>query len=290
MTETVAVLGAGGMMGRPMARNIARAGIDVRAWNRSREKAQPLAGDGATVCDTPAQAADGATVLLTMLADVDAVLDVTGAALADGAAPAVWLQTSTLGIDGTRRCAELASARGLAFVDAPVLGTLQPAESGELVVLASGPEEARARVQPILDAVGKRTVWLGEAGAGSRLKLATNAWILSIVEGVAETLALAEGMGVQPAAVLDALSGGPLDLPYLQLKGTAIARRDFAPSFKLALAAKDAGLVVDAARASGLDLPLMETIRTRMAEGAREHGDADMAATYLTSAPAGQSS
>lgn len=285
MTEVVSVLGAGGTMGLPMARNLARAGMEVRAWNRSRAKAEPLRGDGVTIHDSPGGAADGATVILTMLADTDAVLASTSGALSRAGESAVWLQMSTLGIEGTGRCAELARERGVVFVDAPVVGTKAPAEQAQLVVLASGPDEVRDRLEPIFDAIGKRTLWVGEAGAGSRLKLATNAWILAVVEGVAETVALAEGIGVDPTDVLDALAGGPLDLPYLQMKARAILERDFTPSFRLALAAKDAGLVTDAARASRLELPLLETVHRRMAEGAVEHGDADMAATYLTSAP-----
>lgn len=286
-SQTVAVMGAGGTMGLPIARNLARAGFSVRAWNRSREKAEALADDGAQIFDEPDGAARDADVLLTMLADADAVLDsVDRATHGAAAAGALWLQMSTIGEQGTERCAELADERDLTFIDAPVLGTKAPAEKGELVILASGPDQARDRLAPLLDAIGQRTMWVGEAGAGSRLKLATNAWILAIVEGAAETLALAGGLGLDPQLVLDAVSGGPLDLPYLRLKGAAMIERDFTPSFRLALAAKDAALVQDAASRHELDLPLLRTIRERLAEGAREHPDDDMSATYLTSAPA----
>jgi 3-hydroxyisobutyrate dehydrogenase len=286
--DTVAVLGAGGTMGRPMARNLARAGLTVRAWNRSREKAEPLADDGIEVFDDVADAAAGATVLVTMLSDAPAVLDAVGG---DGGPlprlgdAAVWLQMSTIGLDGTARCAELAERHGVAFADAPVLGTRQPAEEGQLIVLASGPEEVRERLSPLFDAVGQRTLWVGEAGRGSRLKLAVNSWLLSVVEGAAETLALADGLGLDPALVLEAVGGGTLDMPYLRTKGRAMIEREFGdPAFKLGLAAKDAGLVEDAAREAGLDLPLIAAIRGRMEEGARERGDQDMAATFLTSA------
>jgi 3-hydroxyisobutyrate dehydrogenase len=287
--ETIAVLGAGGTMGRAMAANLARAGYPVRAWNRSPEKAAPLAGDGARVCATPSEAADGATILLTMLSDADPVLEAVGGP--DGAAPglgprAVWLQMSTIGLDGTRRAAELARDHGLVFVDAPVLGTKAPAEKGELVVLASGPDDVHPRVDPVFEVVGRRTLWVGEAGAGTRLKLATNSWVLTIVEGAAETLALAEGLGLDPRLVLEAVAGGPLDLPYLQTKGKAMIERDFEPSFRLALAAKDARLAAEAAGQAGLDLPLLITIRDRLERGADSHGDEDLAATFLTSAPA----
>jgi 3-hydroxyisobutyrate dehydrogenase len=279
--RTIAVLGAGGIMGRPMAANLVKAGFAVRGWNRTRDKAVQ---DGVDVAGSPAEAAGGAPIVLTMLADADAVLE----AMAEvPAGDFLWLQMSTIGIEGTERAKALAGERGATFVDAPVLGTKGPAEAGELIVIASGAggdEVTRAAAQSVFDAVGKRTVWAGEAGAATKLKLVANAWILSLVEATGETFALAEGLGVDPSSFLDVVSGGAMDVPYLQMKGKAIMARDFDPAFRLELAAKDAGLVADAAAAAGLDLPLVETIRDRMREGIGEHGDKDMIATYLTSA------
>jgi 3-hydroxyisobutyrate dehydrogenase len=287
--EKIAVLGAGGTMGFAMARNLARTGFEVRAWNRSREKAEPLREDGAGVSGTTAEAAEGATVILTILADGDAVLDCMqgedGALAVDHGDELIWLQMSTIGEQATERCIELARDHTLEFVDAPVLGTKEPAEKGDLVILASGPEQVHERLAPVFDAIGKRVMWVGGAGHGTRLKIATNSWILAVVEGVAETFALAEGMGLDPQLVLEAVAGGPLDLPYLHLKGRAIIERKFEPSFKLALAAKDASLVEQSATQRGLDLPLLATIRKRLEEGAAHHGDQDVSATYLTSAP-----
>jgi 3-hydroxyisobutyrate dehydrogenase len=285
--RSVAVLGAGGTMGLPMARNIARAGMQVRAWNRTREKAEPLAGEGAAVLDTASEAAEGADVVLTMLADTDAVLSTMGEALEGASADALWLQMSTIGEAGSERCAELARERGIALVDAPVLGTKQPAEQGKLVVMAAAPEDLRERVQPIFDAVGQRTMWVGDTpGRASLLKVVVNSWILAVVEGTAETVALAEGVGIDPALFFEAVAGGALDLPYLQTKGKAITERNFEPAFTLKLAAKDAGLVEEAARRRDLDLPLPSLIRKRMEQGIPEHGDEDMSATYWASAPA----
>ncbi len=287
-SDRIAFLGAGGTMGLAMARNLARAGFEVIAWNRTREKAEPLASDGVTVVDTPAEAASGARVVVTMPSDTDAVLaSMRGDDGALDAAPddAVWAQMSTIGLAGTEECAQLAETRGLTFVDAPVLGTKQPAEQGKLVVLASGPDEAHELLQPLFDAVAQRTMWLGEAGTGTRLKLVVNTWILSVLEGTAETIALAEGLGLDPALFLEAVEGGPLDIGYLRTKGTAMVERSFDPSFRLALAAKDAALVEEAAERHGLDLPLVETIRRRLEQGVPEHGEKDMSATFLTSAP-----
>jgi 3-hydroxyisobutyrate dehydrogenase len=168
-----------------------------------------------------------------------------------------------------------------------VLGTRQPAEQGKLVVLASGPATLRARLDPIFDAIGQKTMWVGEAGAGTRLKLVTNNWVLTVTEGTAETIALAEGFGLDPQLFFEAVSGGTLDLPYLQIKGKAIMSRDFTPAFQLKLAAKDAALVAEAAERHHVDAPLTRVLRDRLAEGAREHGDKDMSATYLTSARSG---
>jgi 3-hydroxyisobutyrate dehydrogenase len=282
--RTVAVLGAGGTMGLPIARNLARAGFGVRAWNRSAEKAAPLSDDGAVVCESAFEAVAGADVVVTILSDVSAVLDVVDGCLDSFEQGALWLQMSTIGEEGTERCIALAAGHGMPFVDAPVLGTKQPAEQGKLVVLASGEEQLRDRVQPLFDAVGQRTIWVGEAGTGTKLKVATNSWVLAVVESGAEALALAQGLGIDPRLVLDAISGGPLDLPYLQMKGKAMLERSFDPAFKLKLAAKDAGLVEAAAQRHGLDLPLLTTIRQRLEQGAREHGEKDMSATFLTSA------
>jgi 3-hydroxyisobutyrate dehydrogenase len=274
-------------MGKGMARNLAAAGIGVRAWNRSFDKLSDLAGvDGLARFEKVGEAVAEADAVLTILSDADAVLavmDEVAGSLAEGN---IWLQMSTIGVAGIERCADLAERAGLTLVDAPVLGTKQPAESVELVVLAAGPEESRAAIEPAFEAVGKRTLWVGpEAGAASRLKVAINSWIVAVVEGTAETLALAEGLGVDPELVFDAISEGPLDLPYMRMKGGAMLKREFTPSFRLDLAAKDAGLAVDGAREAGLDLPMIEAIAAQMSDAAEEHGEKDLAAAYLAVTP-----
>jgi 3-hydroxyisobutyrate dehydrogenase len=135
--------------------------------------------------------------------------------------------------------------------------------------------------------VGSKTIWVGEAGAGTRLKIAANSWVLTVTEGCAETIALAQGLGLDPALLFEAFDGGTLDLPYFHIKGKAILERKFEPSFRLKLAAKDADLVVQAARRHELELPLFAAVSERMQEGATEHGDEDMAATWFSSAPQG---
>jgi 3-hydroxyisobutyrate dehydrogenase len=274
-------------MGLPMARNIAKAGIEVRAWNRSREKAEPLAEDGIEVLDTAAEAASGANVILTILTEAEAVISTMegpDGVLAGAEDGAIWLQMTTVGIEGTERCATLADEHGLTLVDAPVVGTKQPAEQGKLTVLASGPADALETCEPIFDSIGQKTIRLGEAGTGTRMKLVINAWLLSLVEGLAETIAFAEGIDIDPAQFLETIAGGPVDNPYAQMKGKMMIERSFEPAFKLGLAAKDARLVIEAAERHDLDLPMLEAIRAQLAHAAEEHGDKDMAATYLASA------
>lgn len=277
----VALLGTG-TMGAGMAANIAKAGLPLTVWNRDPAKAEPLAAHGATVAGSPADAVRGADVVVTMLWDADSVAAVLGQAR-DGLSPGtVWLQTSTVGVDGVAKLAALADELGVVHVDAPVLGTKKPAEDGALVVLASGPADARTVVTPVLDAIGSRTLWVGEAGAGSRLKLVANAWVVTVVEGIAECLALADGLGLDPALFLEAVRGGAMDAPYVGLKGRAMLAGDFTPSFTLAGAAKDAGFVVDAARSAGVDLGVLAVVREHLdAAAAAGHGDLDLSATYL---------
>jgi 3-hydroxyisobutyrate dehydrogenase len=288
--EPIAVLGAGGLMGFPMARRLARAGFEVRGWNRTPDKAQPLAADGVRIAGSPADAARGAGLVLTILADADSVagaVDGEQGALSVMSSSAIWLQMSTIGEAGTERCGRLAARGGVTFVDAPVLGSRQPAEDGKLVILASGPADVRDRLAPVFEVLGHRTLWVGDAGAGTRLKLVANSWVLTVVEGGAETIALAEGLGLDPALLFEALAGGPLDVPYLRVKAKAMRERDFTPTFRLRLAAKDAALITEAAAGHGLDLPLLRTVEQRLSEGARNHGDEDFSATYLTSSPSG---
>lgn len=278
--SSVAVLGTG-IMGAPIARRIAGAGIEVRVWNRTRERAEALADDVAKVAATPAEAVAGADALLTMLADVDAVASAaegSDGGLAEAGEGLVWMQSSTVGIAGTERLAALARERQVTFVDAPVLGTKGPAEAGELIVLGSGPEGARELLDPVFDAIGSRTFWLGEAGAGTRMKLVVNAWLLSFTAALAESIALAEQLGVDAGEFLDVIKGGPVGPPYAELKGRAMVARDFAePAFPLRLAEKDAALVLEAY--GERELPLLSATREAFRHAlATADGDEDMAA------------
>jgi len=279
----IAVLGTG-LMGGAMARRLAEAGHDVRAWNRTRAKAEGL---GATAVATPAEAVADAELVVTMLADgptVDAVMREAAPAAVPGT---TWVQTSTVGIDWTRRLAAFADEIGLVYVDAPVLGTRAPAEQGQLVILASGPEEACRAVEEVAPAISRKVVRLGtEIGPASALKLVLNHWIQNTVENVAETVALAQALGVDPRQFLDSISGGQMDMAYAHLKTEAILSGDLEPSFTLRLAAKDMSLIVAAARDAGLELGLGPVTLERMQRAVElGYGDEDMAATYYATTP-----
>jgi 3-hydroxyisobutyrate dehydrogenase len=285
---SVAVLGTG-IMGAAMARSLLRAGHEVRVWNRTRSKAQQLTAVGARVADTPAEAVYGADVVLTMLYDGPAAL-----AAMRQAAPAlrpgmVWAQSSTAGLDAQPMLAAFAAEHGVHYVDAPVLGSRQPAEEGQLLVLAAGAPQARPAIAPVFDAIGSRTVWVGEDGAGgaaTRLKLVCNSWVLAVTHGTAEALALAAGLGVDPQGFLAAVAGGPLDMGYLRAKSAAILGGDYSPSFTTRTAAKDARLIVAAGERSGVRLDVAaagaERFRRAIAQG---HGEQDMVASYFASFP-----
>ncbi|GAA0259516.1 NAD(P)-dependent oxidoreductase [Saccharothrix mutabilis subsp. mutabilis] len=273
MTKSVAVLGTG-IMGAGMARSLLRAGLDVAVWNRSADKARPLGEEGARVADTPAEAVAGADVVLTVLFDADSTAEVVrGLDLAG----AVWVQSGTVGLEGTERLVELAGSTP--FVDAPVLGTRKPAEEGKLTVLAAGPREVRDRVAPVFEAIGSRTVWAGERpGDGHRLKLAANSWVLSITAATAQAVALTRGLGLAPEAFLDVIAGGPTDSGYAQAKGRAMIAGDFTPSFGIGGAVKDADLIMEAMRAAGTDDRLMRALHEQYRVAADHRGAEDMAA------------
>lgn len=282
---TVALLGTG-IMGAGMGQNILAAGFSLRVWNRSPDKARPLADAGAVLASDPADAVRGVDVVVTMLGDGHHVLAVMEQA-ADGlAAGQVWAQMTTAGIDQSDLLA-FAQKHGLLFVDAPVVGTRQPAESGQLVILAAGPAEAKAAVTPVFDAVGKSTNWVADAADGllaSRLKLVVNSWALAVTAATAEAVALAKGLEVDPQAFLDSVAGGPLDLPYLRIKAKAILAEDWSPNFSVSNAAKDADLIVAAGKAVGVELDVAAGAAARYHRAAAAgHGDADMAANYLAS-------
>ena len=275
----VAILGTG-TMGAGMAQSAKREGHDVVAWNRTREKAEPLADDGIEIADSVAAAVTGADAVVTMLFDADSVLavidELTGALGAD----TVWLQSSTVGVEGMTRIAD--AAGDVTLLDAPMLGTRKPAAEGKLVPLVSGDPAAVERVRPLLEAFGTKTVDAGSAlGDASALKLACNAWIGSITAATAQSVGLATRLGLDPKLFLEAIDGGPVNTPYAQLKGSAMIDGDWTPSFAVDGVRKDLGLIKDAAAGAGMDTSVLAAVLARFDEASQQgHGDDDMAAVF----------
>lgn len=278
----VAFLGIG-QMGEPMAARLLDAGFLLRAWNRSPQHLAAIVDAGAQAARTPAEAAKGSDFVITMLPDgatVESVMTGDDGALATLDERARWLQMSTVGVDWTGRLAALAARHGVAFVDAPVSGSVAPAKAGTLVILASGPDELRAPAAPIFDAMG-RTVWLGEVGAGSAAKLALNNWLADMVQSTVETLRFAGALGLDPRAIVDLLEGLPIGSPYAVAKGRQMLAGDLSPSFALKHALKDVELSLACARERGLGLRVSESFveawRLAVDDG---FGDRDVSAVF----------
>jgi len=269
-------------MGTPIARNLLGAGFPVSVWNRTVSRAAPLATDGARLESSPARAVEGAEMVLTMLANgaaVEEAMSGPGGALETLRPGSVWIQMATVGLEWTGRLASLAAEHEVEFVDAPVSGSDGPAREGELVVLASGPQQLRVLLQPVFDALGRKTLWLGPAGQGTALKLVLNNWLAAQVEAVAETIALADALGVRPHLFIDTIADSPLGSPYAVAKGREMIAKEFPPGFALGLAYKDVGLALDAARELDIDLPVTSALAPRWQEAIDDgHGDEDVAA------------
>jgi 3-hydroxyisobutyrate dehydrogenase len=279
----VAVLGTG-IMGSAMARNLAASGLQTAAWDRSPAATAPLTEAGVQVAASPAEAVRDAQVVITMLPTAGVVDSVIfdGGVAAQFAAGAVWAQMGTIGITATTQVARrLTGLRpDVMFVDAPVSGSKGPAESGDLLILASGAEAAEAVVQPVFSVLGRKTVWLGQAGQGSRMKLVVNAYMSVLIEGVAEALELADRLGIETGKLAEVIEGGPLDAPIADAKLHKMERGDFAAEFPLEWALKDVDLAVGAAGSEVLPVLAALARQWRAAVDAG-HGRDDVSAARL---------
>lgn len=275
----VTVLGTGAM-GAGVAGSLLREGHQVTVWNRSADKAAPLGERGATVATDPSAAVEHAEVVLLTLFDTEAVVDVLEQAAGDAPTDAVWVQASTIGVDGTATVVQLAAKYGISLVEAMMLGTKAPAEQGKLTMLAAGPAADVDRVVPVLDAIGAKTVCAGErVGDGTALKLAANAWIASITAATGQSLALAAALGLDPQLFLDAIDGSASDSAYAHTKGASIIAGEFPAQFALDGLRKDIGLIADAARANGVSTTLLDALGRVYADAsAAGHGGDDIAA------------
>ncbi len=271
-------------MGSAMARNAARAGLAVRAWSRPLDDARRLVADGITVADTAAAATRGAELVVTMVPDADAIDSFRSGPdgfLETMDPEAVWIQSSTIGVAPAERLIAEAREHGRTIVDAPVLGSKDPAERGELVILASGEPDALARCSPFFSAVACRVLMVGPVGNGSRMKMVTNGWIMSAVAAIAEAFALAEVLGLDGGMFLDAIAGTPMDMGYAQIKGRMIAERSYPVQMTLANGLKDARLALTAAREHRLPARVIAAATELMQTAARGGwATEDMAAAF----------
>ncbi|MFC7044373.1 NAD(P)-dependent oxidoreductase [Halobacteriaceae archaeon GCM10025711] len=279
--ETVGFIGLGAM-GAPMAWNVRGAGYDLRVWNRTTERAEPFQDEGATVCSSPREVAEGADVVVTMVTDDDALFDVLegeDGVFAGLEENTVLMNMSTVSHDATARAADEANRRGAEFVDAPVSGTVGPAQEGVLTVLVGGDDAIVEMVTPVLEAMGSDVVRCGPVGQGTNMKLFINLLLGGVMETFAEALVFGKAHDLDVDTMLDVVGSGPVAAPLLTAKGEAIRDGDFAPQFPVDLLFKDLDLVLDAA--GDAEVPLPATAATREAvNGARAlgHGDEDMAA------------
>jgi 3-hydroxyisobutyrate dehydrogenase len=279
----VAVLGTG-IMGSAMARNLLSAGLPVTVWDRSSSVTAPLAEAGAVAAASPREAVRDARVVITMLPTADVVNSVIfdGGVVGAFARGCVWAQMGTIGVAATASITDRlgASRPDVMFLDAPVSGSKGPAQSGQLLILASGPAAAAKTVGPVFAAIGRKTIWLGSAGKGSQLKLVVNAYMAILIEGVAEALELADRMDIGHQQLAEAIEGGPLDAPIADAKLHKMDQGDFAAEFPLEWALKDVDLAIGAVQ--GDPLPLLAALsRQWHAAVAAGHGREDVSAARL---------
>jgi 3-hydroxyisobutyrate dehydrogenase len=280
----VGLLGVG-LMGSAMAHRLLDQGIEVLAWDRNPEKIGALVERGAERGDEPAAVVSGTDVVITMLPTAPIVLDVVEPLLDDWPRETIWLQMSSVGATEADQLVEVARAHDVTLVDAPVSGSTHPAEEGELTILASGPGSSRASVEPVFEVLGSRVLWVGEAGMGSRLKMAANHWMIAMTAALAESMDLCEVMGLDQRQFIDLLDGGPLGSAYGLMKLNEMLAHDYPAGFPVRLALKDLELVREVEQDSKAAMPLLDVVHQRFLAADEEHADEDLAAVYEVGRP-----
>jgi 3-hydroxyisobutyrate dehydrogenase len=275
----VGLLGVG-LMGSAMAHRLLDQGIEVVAWDRNPEQVAAIEERGAKRGDEPADVVRGADVVITMLPTAPIVLDVVEPLLQDWPEATIWLQMSSVGAAEADQLVEVARAHDLTLVDAPVSGSTHPAEEGELTILASGPDSAQAPLEPVFEALGSRILWVGEAGMGSRLKMAANHWMIAMTAALAESMHLCEAMGLDQQQFVDLLDGGPLGSAYGLMKLDEMLAHDYPVGFPVRLALKDLELVREVEQSSKAAMPLLDVVHERFLAADEDHADEDLAAVY----------
>lgn len=273
MTQTVAVIGTG-LMGAPMARNLVASGHAVRAWNRTRSKAEAISG--AVVCDTVAEAVTGADIVLTMLSDGPTVNSlVFDPAVTDAMVPeAIWLDMSSTKPEEARTQSAHLAGLGKPHLDAPVSGGTKGAEAATLAIMVGGEAGSFAAAEPVLQGMG-RPVHVGPSGAGQLAKLANQAIVAVTIGAVAEAMLLLEEGGADAGAVRSALTGGFADSIILQQHGARMSNRDFVPGGLTKFQLKDLENVLAEAGGLNLKLPMVQHVRDRFDRLVKEFEGAD---------------
>lgn len=292
---TIGFIGLG-IMGKPMARNLLTAGFDVTVFNQSRGPVDELAALGAKSAATPAEAARAADAVITMLPDspdVETVVFGEGGVAAALAPGSLFIDMSTIAPSTSRTIASVLCEKGIEALDAPVSGGEKGAIEATLSIMAGGTEAAFLRAQPIFQALGKNIVHIGGPGAGQVAKACNQIVVAVTIEAVAEAMALAEAMDVEPARVRAALLGGFAQSRILDLHGQRMLDRNFTPGFKAKLHLKDLNIAEHAAQQAGIDAPATALLRSRMASlvdagGADSDHSALLTLAERTAAPAGR--
>lgn len=252
----IAFLGLG-VMGSRMAARVLDSGASVTVWNRRADRAEPLRARGATVAASPRDAAWGADVVISMVADDEASRLVwlgDSGALAGAGTDAVGIESSTLSPAWITDLAEHARKAGVAFLDAPVTGSRPQAESGEILFLVGGDRDVVERVRPVLGRMSRDVVHLGPVGSGARMKLVNNVTSAVQAAALAEALAFAEACGLEPAAAMNVLTNGAPGSPLVRTLAPRMMLREYDVNFQLALMRKDVGYAIDEARRCGVEL------------------------------------
>jgi 3-hydroxyisobutyrate dehydrogenase len=269
-----------GLMGSAMAGRLLDQGIAVIAWDLDADHVRAISSRGAEVAKEPREVLPGSGIVITMLPTADIVLDVVEPLLEDWPQDTVWLQMSSVGAAEADRLAQVAAAHGIRLIDAPVSGSTHPAEKGQLTILASGPDTARNAVKPIFDALASRVLWVGEAGMGSRLKMAANHWMITMVGALAESMQLCQAMGLDQQQFIELLDGGPLGSVYAVQKLEEMRRHEYPAGFPVRLALKDLQLVREVEQSSHTAMPVLDVVLERFTLASQDLADQDLAAIY----------
>jgi 2-hydroxy-3-oxopropionate reductase len=248
-----------GIMGKPMARNLLKAGYELVAYNRSREKADDLAEEGATAGESPRDVAEQSDVVVTMLPDSPEVREVVageGGVLEGIEEGSLLVDMSTISPVVTEELAAEVEKKGARMLDAPVSGGEPGAVEGTLSIMVGGREEDFEKVRPIFDVLGDTVVRVGEVGSGQVVKACNQIVVALVIEAVSEALVLGSKAGVDPAKIIEVLSGGLAGNKVMEAKKSFFLEHDFDPGFRVELHHKDLGIALSAAREYGVALPV----------------------------------